>query len=115
MRATSTASSRRSIACPIARRSTRCTTPAVMDIKGDGRQKASAYWGRYYDPIRMDMTNFAGTTSGSTREEQVYINNQWLTYRVRGFSPIPDGVFAPATKTPYTDELQLHYERDLRT
>ncbi len=86
---------------------------AAYDVRGDGRQKASAYWGRYYDPIRMDMSNFAGTTSGSTREEQVFINNQWVTYRVRGFSPIPDGLFAPSTKTPYTDELQLQYEVDL--
>lgn len=86
---------------------------AAYDIKGDGTQKASAYWGRYYDPIRMDMTNFAGTTSGSTREEQVFINNQWVTYRVRGFSAVPDGLFAPNTKTPYTDELQLMYESDL--
>ena len=86
---------------------------AVYDLKGDGTQKASAYWGRYYDPVRMDMTNFAGTTNGSTREEQAYINNQWVTYRVRGFSAIPDGLFAPATKTPYTDELQLGYEADL--
>jgi hypothetical protein len=86
---------------------------AAYDIRGDGTQKASAYWGRYFDPIRMDMSNFAGTTSGSTREEQVFINNQWVTYRVRGFSPIPDGLFAPSTKTPYTDELQLQYEIDL--
>ncbi|MGE3958295.1 MAG: carboxypeptidase regulatory-like domain-containing protein [Vicinamibacterales bacterium] len=86
---------------------------AVYDVKGDGSQKASAYWGRYFDPIRMDMANFAGTTNGSTREEQVFINNQWVTYRVRGFSAIPDGLFAPATKTPYTDELQLAYEADL--
>ncbi|MGC4083559.1 MAG: hypothetical protein QM736_15965 [Vicinamibacterales bacterium] len=86
---------------------------AVYDLKGDGSQKASFYWGRYYDPIRMDMSNFAGTTNGSTREEQVYINNQWVTYRVRGFSAIPDGLFAPSTKTPYTDELQVSYEADL--
>jgi hypothetical protein len=86
---------------------------AVYDLTGDGKQKASAYWGRYYDPVRMDMTNFAGTTNGATREEQVFINNQWVTYRVRGFSPIPDGLFAPSTKTPFTDELQLQYEADL--
>lgn len=86
---------------------------AAYNLKGDGTQKLSAYWGRYYDPIRMDMTNFAGTTSGSTREEQVYANNQWVTYRVRGFSAVPDGLFAPNTKTPYTDELQLQYESDL--
>lgn len=86
---------------------------AAYDITGDGTQKASAYWGRYYDPIRMDMTNFAGTTNGSTREQQVFINNQWVTYRVRGFSAVPDGLFAPDTKTPHTDELQLMYESDL--
>jgi hypothetical protein len=86
---------------------------AVYDLKGDGTQKASVYWGRYYDPIRMDMSNFAGTTNGSTRLEQVYINDQWVTYRTRGFSPIPDGLFAPNTKTPHTDELQLQYEADL--
>ena len=86
---------------------------AAYNLKGDGTQKVSAYYGRYYDPIRMDMTNFAGTTSGSTREEQVFINNQWVTYRVRGFSAVPDGLFAPNTKTPYTDELQLQYESDL--
>jgi hypothetical protein len=86
---------------------------AAYDITGDGTQKASVYWGRYYDPIRMDMTNFAGTTNGSTREQQVFINNQWVTYRVRGFSAVPDGLFAPDTKTPYTDELQLQYEADL--
>jgi hypothetical protein len=86
---------------------------AVMDVLGDGRHKASAFWGRYYDPVRMDMTNFAGTTSGSTRLEQTFVLGQWITYRVRGFSPIPDGLFALDTKTPYTDELQLQYEVDL--
>ena len=28
---------------------------AVYDLKGDGRQKISAFWGRYYDPIRNNM------------------------------------------------------------
>src|SRR5207253_4380692 len=53
---------------------------AAYDIKGDGKQKASAYWGRYYDPLRMDMTQFTGTLTGATREEQVFINDQWVTY-----------------------------------
>lgn len=85
---------------------------AVYDLRGDGRQKASVYWGRYYDPIRMDMTQFAGTATGQVREEQVFVNNQWLSYRVRGGATI-DGFFSPTTKTPYTDELQLQYEADL--
>jgi hypothetical protein len=32
---------------------------AVYDLGGQGRQKISGYWGRYFDPIRNDMTNFA--------------------------------------------------------
>jgi hypothetical protein len=85
----------------------------VMDVLGDGKQKASAYWGRYYDPVRMDMTNFAGTLTGQVREEQVFANNQWVTYRVRGGPVTQDGFFTNTAKTPYTDELQFQYEVDL--
>ena len=45
---------------------------AIYDVKGDGRQKVSAFWGRYFDPVRGNMTNFAGSISGRTREEQVW-------------------------------------------
>ena len=88
---------------------------AVFDVTGDGKQKLAAYYGRYYDPIRMDMTNFTGSLSGYVREEQTYDNvlNQWVTYRTRGGPVQADGFFAPATKTPYTDEFQLQYETDL--
>ena len=61
----------------------------------------------------MDMTNFAGTATGQTREEQVFILNQWVTYRTRGGPSTIDGFFSPTTKTPYTDELQFQYEVDL--
>jgi hypothetical protein len=46
---------------------------AVFDVFGNGRHKASAYYGRYYDPIRNNMTNFAGTLTGSVLHEQVFI------------------------------------------
>jgi hypothetical protein len=88
---------------------------AVYDVGGNGRQKASAYWGRYYDPVRTNMTAFAGSLTGRTREEQLYVANgvnQWVTYRVRG-GAILDGFFAPTIKTPYTDDLQLGYSIDL--
>jgi hypothetical protein len=87
-------------------------TSLVLDIKGDGRQKATAYFGRYYDPIRNNMTQFAGSHSGRTREEQVFANGQWVTYRVRGGASL-DAIFAPLTKTPYTDDFQLGYQVDL--
>jgi len=86
---------------------------ASYDIMGDGKQKITAYYGRYYDPVRMDMTNFAGSPTGTVREEQVYVAqgiNQWVTYRTRGPG---DGQFTPSTKTPYTNEFQLQHEIDL--
>jgi hypothetical protein len=86
---------------------------AVYDVLGNGRQKAFAYYGRYYDPIRTNMTAFAGSLSGRVREEQVYANNQWVTYRIRGGSVAQDAFIAPTTKTPYTDDITLGYQVDL--
>ena len=68
---------------------------AVFDVRGDGRHKASAYWGRYYDPIRNDMTNFAGTLTGSILEEQVYALGEYVTYRTRGGPTVQDAFFSP--------------------
>lgn len=86
---------------------------AVYDLRGDGRQKVSAFWGRYYDPVRNNMTNFAGTLTGSILEEQIYLLGDWVTYRTRGGPVVQDAFFSPTTKTPYTDETQLGYEIDL--
>ncbi len=89
----------------------------VYDLKGDGRQRLSAYFGRYYDPIRNNMTNFAGSISGRTREEQLRIDvpgfSGWVPYRVRGGSVQPDAFFAPTTQTPFTEEIQIGYKADL--
>ncbi|MPZ21095.1 MAG: TonB-dependent receptor [Luteitalea sp.] len=86
---------------------------AVYDLMGDGRQKVSAYYGRYYDPIRNNMTNFAGTLTGSVLEEQVFLEDEWVTFRTRGGSVQQDAFFAPTTQTPYTDDLAFGYEIDL--
>lgn len=86
---------------------------AVYDLLGDGRQKASFYYGRYYDPIRNDMTNFAGTLTGSVIEEQVFALGNWVTYRTRGGPSVQDAFFSPTTKTPYTDDIEVGYAIDL--
>ena len=86
---------------------------AVYDVAGNGRQKAFAYYGRYYDPIRTNMTAFAGSISGRVREEQVYALGQWVNYRTRGGSVAQDAFIAPTTKTPYTDDITLGYQADL--
>ena len=38
------------------------------------------------------------------------MNDQWVTYRVRGGPEQADALFAPTTKTPWTDDVQLSYE-----
>jgi hypothetical protein len=86
---------------------------ATYDLRGDGRQKVFGFYGRYYDPIRNNMTNFAGTLSGFVRDEQIFINNQWVTYRTRGGLVQQDAFFAPTTKTPYVDDTSIGYQIDL--
>jgi hypothetical protein len=85
----------------------------IYDIKGDGRSKVWGFYGRYYDPIRTNMTAFAGTVTGSVRDEQIRLGDEWLTFRTRGGPGDPDGYFAPSTKTPYTDEFMIGYETSL--
>jgi len=88
---------------------------AAFDILGNGKHKATAFWGRYYDPVRNNMTNFAGTLTGSIIEEQVWIQplNKFVTYRTRGGPAVQDAFFSPTTQTPYTDDLQIGYGVDL--
>ena len=88
---------------------------AAYDLMGNGRHKLSAFYGRYYDPVRNDMTNFAGTLTGSIIEEQVYVTalNKYVTYRTRGGPSVQDAFFSPTTQTPYTDDLEFGYAVDL--
>jgi len=88
---------------------------AAYDVLGNGKHKASAFYGRYYDPVRNNMTNFAGTLTGSIIEEQVYVSalNKYVTYRTRGGPAVQDAFFSPTTQTPYTDDLQFSYAVDL--
>jgi hypothetical protein len=81
----------------------------VYDLNGDGRSKVWGFVGRYYDPIRTNMSDFAGALTGPEDAEQIYVGDRWLTYRTRGGATTPDAVFAPSTKTPYTDEMMIGY------
>ncbi len=81
----------------------------VWDINGDGRSKVWGFAGRYYDPVRTNMSDFAGALTGPVLSEQVKLGDKWLPFRTRGGETTPDAVFAPSTKTPYTDELLLGY------
>lgn len=81
----------------------------VYDLVGDGRSKVFGFVGRYYDPVRNNMSDFAGALTGPVDDEQINVYGEWLTFRVRGGATTPDALFAPTTKTPYTDEFMLGY------
>jgi hypothetical protein len=80
---------------------------ATFDVRGDGRSKVFAFVGRYYDPIRSNMGDFAGALTGPVDEEQAFLGGQWVTFRTRGGATTPDALFSPNTKTPYTDEYMI--------
>lgn len=82
---------------------------AVYDLAGDGRSKVFGFVGRYYDPVRNNMSDFAGALTGPVDDEQINVYGEWLTFRVRGGATTPDALFSPTTKTPYTDEFMLGY------
>nr|WP_315468654.1 carboxypeptidase regulatory-like domain-containing protein [uncultured Undibacterium sp.] len=79
----------------------------VYDLAGDGRSKVWGFLGRYYDPVRTNMSDFAGNLTGPVLDEQVHLGDKWLTFRTRGGPKTPDALIAPSTKTPYTDEFML--------
>ncbi|MBI3130633.1 MAG: TonB-dependent receptor [Acidobacteria bacterium] len=92
---------------------------ASYDVDGDGRTKAYAYWGRYIDPIKLDMVRFTGSLSSSVRNEDIYIqpnatpgSGTWVTENVRGGSKVVDAVFADTFKLPKTDELRIGLAKD---
>lgn len=86
---------------------------AAYDVFGDGNTKITAFVGRYYDPIRGNMTDFAGNLSGPVLNEQIFINGNWLTFRTRGGATTPDALIAPSTKTPFTDEKLVGFAQNL--
>jgi len=81
----------------------------TYDIGGQGRQKVSAFYGRYYDPIRMNMVHFGGNVSGRILHEQAFIGGEWFTYRTRGSAEVLDAGFAPNIKNQYQDEYAITY------
>lgn len=81
----------------------------TYDIGGQGRQKVTAFYGKYYDPLRMDMTHFAGNITGRILHEQIWIGNDFYTYRVRGSRERRDAAFAPNLENQNQEEYALTY------
>ncbi|WP_243322634.1 TonB-dependent receptor [Geothrix sp. SG200] len=84
----------------------------TWDVKGNGRTKAYAYFGRYIDPIKLDMVRFTGSLTSSVQTEDIRLAGVWVTENTRGGSKTVDAVFADSFKLPKTDEFRLGFAQD---
>jgi hypothetical protein len=82
----------------------------VWDIGGKGNHKLTGFYGHFSDPMPFGMIHFAGNISGSVRNEQVFLNGDWYTYRVRGSAERRDAVWTPNTKDSFSREFSLTHE-----
>ena len=85
----------------------------VWNIGGRGTHKLTAFYGQFSDPTPFGMIHFAGNLSGRVREEQVWLNNDWYTFRIRGGEKQRDAVWTPSTKDSRSREFSLTHEIDL--
>ncbi|MCM2316411.1 MAG: carboxypeptidase-like regulatory domain-containing protein, partial [Thermoanaerobaculia bacterium] len=86
----------------------------AWDVKGDGRQRLSFFYGRYYDPLLSPIVRFAGNLSGTVQAEQIFIGNDWFDYRTRGsITRSRDAVFAPNLENQHQDEYALTWGLNL--
>lgn len=85
----------------------------IWDIGGKGNHKLTAFYGHFSDYMPFGMIHFAGNISGTVRHEQVYLNGDWYTYRIRGSAEHRDAVWTPSTKDSYSREASLTHEIDL--
>ena len=85
----------------------------VWDIGGNGTKKITAFYGHFSDPINMSMVHFGGNISGSITHEQMWLNDAWYTYRIRGSAERRDCSWVPNTKDSLAKEFSLTYEADL--
>ena len=85
----------------------------VWNIGGRGTHKLTAFYGHFSDPIPFGMIHFAGNLTGQVREEQIWLNNDWYTFRIRGGEKQRDAVWTPSTKDSFSREFSLTHEIDL--
>ena len=82
----------------------------VWNVGGRGTQKLTLFYGQFSDPVPFGMIHFGGNISGSITLEQMWLNNDWYTYRVRGSAEYRDCSWTPATRDTYAHEFSMTYE-----
>jgi len=85
----------------------------VWNIGGRGTHKLTAFYGHFSDPTPFGMIHFAGNLTGAVNEEQIWLNNDWYTFRIRGGEKQRDAVWTPSTKDSFSREFSLTHEIEL--
>ncbi|NIM57854.1 MAG: hypothetical protein GTO16_02775 [Candidatus Aminicenantes bacterium] len=84
----------------------------VWNIGGRGTHKLTAFYGQFSDPIPFGMIHFGGNISGRITHEQIWLNNEWYSYRIRGSAEVRDCSWTPSTRDNFAHELSLTHEKD---
>lgn len=82
----------------------------VWNIGGRGTHKLTAFYGHFSDITPFGMIHFAGNLTGYVREEQIWLNNDWYTFRIRGGEKQRDAVWTPNTRDSFSREFSLTHE-----
>lgn len=85
----------------------------VWNIGGRGTHKLTAFYGHFSDPIPFGMIHFGGNISGRITHEQIWLNGDWYSYRIRGSATVRDCSWTPNTRDALSREFSLTHEIDL--
>jgi hypothetical protein len=85
----------------------------VWNIGGRGTHKLTAFYGQFSDPIPFGMIHFGGNISGRITHEQIWLNHDWYSYRIRGSAEVRDCSWTPNTRDNYAHEFSLTHEIDV--
>ena len=84
----------------------------VWNIGGRGTHKLTAFYGHFTDPINFSMVHFGGNISGRITHEQIWLNHDWYSYRIRGSAEVRDCSWTPNTRDALSREYSLTHEID---
>jgi hypothetical protein len=84
----------------------------VWNIGARGTHKLTAFYGHFSDPIPFGMIHFGGNISGRITHEQIWLNHDWYSYRIRGSAEVRDCSWTPNTRDGLSREYSLTHEID---
>ncbi|MFQ6108124.1 MAG: TonB-dependent receptor domain-containing protein [Candidatus Aminicenantales bacterium] len=84
----------------------------VWNVGGRGTHKLTFFYGQFSDPMPFGMIHFAGNISGRVTHEQIWLNHEWYTYRIRGKPEYRDCAWTPNTRDNFAHEFSLTHEID---